>query len=320
MVHIAIAGGSGQVAREVIDALLMTKKHEITILSRHKQVPITDTRIQLQTVNYKETISLVQSLQGVHTVLSFIQVLSDSGQEAQKNLIDAAISAGVKRFAPSEFGSKETIHMPWWAGKEKVRSYLKEVSKHANDFEYTLFQPGLFLEYLAYPFKTSKYLEPLQTIFDFQNNRAILVDGHEHAIMTLTAVADFASIIARAVEDERKWPIISGIQSNKLSFSRVVEIGSQIRGQPLDIEKVRIEDLEAGNLETLWRLEGVHRSVDTSTAYEMRKKIAIGILLSSSKGAWDISDEMNQRYPDHRFISLQCFLERVWGSSNISNV
>lgn len=55
-------------------------------------------------VSYKDASSLTEALTGIHTVLSFIQLLSDANQESQKNLIDAAIAAGVKRFAPSEYG------------------------------------------------------------------------------------------------------------------------------------------------------------------------------------------------------------------------
>jgi hypothetical protein len=57
-----------------------------------------------RTVNYDDKSELVEALQGIHTVLSFIQLLSDPGNNSQKNLIDAAIVAGVKRFAPSEWG------------------------------------------------------------------------------------------------------------------------------------------------------------------------------------------------------------------------
>jgi len=55
-------------------------------------------------VNYDDKSELAKALQGIHTVLSFIQLLSDPGSKSQKNLIDAAIIAGVKRFAPSEWG------------------------------------------------------------------------------------------------------------------------------------------------------------------------------------------------------------------------
>jgi uncharacterized protein YbjT (DUF2867 family) len=54
-------------------------------------------------LNYKDKNDLVNALQGIHTVLSFIQTLQDEGNTAQKNLIDACVLAGVKRFAPSEW-------------------------------------------------------------------------------------------------------------------------------------------------------------------------------------------------------------------------
>lgn len=58
----------------------------------------------LRAVNYDDKSDLVEALQGTHTVLSFIQLLSDPENKSQKYLIDAAIVAGVKRFAPSEWG------------------------------------------------------------------------------------------------------------------------------------------------------------------------------------------------------------------------
>jgi hypothetical protein len=55
--------------------------------------------------NYQEPKRLIEILKGVHTVLSFIVTQSDPGNVSQKNLIDASIQAGVKRFAPSEWAS-----------------------------------------------------------------------------------------------------------------------------------------------------------------------------------------------------------------------
>ena len=53
--------------------------------------------------NYHDPAQLAKILQGVDTVLSFIVAHSDPGSVAQKNLIDAAVQAGVRRFAPSEW-------------------------------------------------------------------------------------------------------------------------------------------------------------------------------------------------------------------------
>jgi hypothetical protein len=56
-------------------------------------------------VNYNDKNELVEALCGIHTVLSFVnQPVADHKNNSQKNLIDASITAGVKRFAPSEYG------------------------------------------------------------------------------------------------------------------------------------------------------------------------------------------------------------------------
>lgn len=59
--------------------------------------------VAFRTVDYSDKDALVKTLRGVHTLLSFIVVHTDPENKCQKNLIDAAISAGVKRFAPSEW-------------------------------------------------------------------------------------------------------------------------------------------------------------------------------------------------------------------------
>lgn len=58
---------------------------------------------------YTSTEELTTVFQGVHTVLSFIAPHrnQDEAVTVQKHLIDACIQAGVKRFAPSEWGVKQ---------------------------------------------------------------------------------------------------------------------------------------------------------------------------------------------------------------------
>ena len=41
-------------------------------------------------------------------------------------------------------------------------------------------------------------MAPLNTMFDYENRRAIVVDGHDF-IMTLTTVQDLAAVVAEAV-------------------------------------------------------------------------------------------------------------------------
>jgi hypothetical protein len=55
--------------------------------------------------DYEDTNQLTQILQGVHTLLSFVTEQESQISPIQRRLIDAAVQAGVKRFAPSEWAT-----------------------------------------------------------------------------------------------------------------------------------------------------------------------------------------------------------------------
>jgi len=56
--------------------------------------------------------------------------------------------------------------------------------------------------------------------------------------MTFTTVQDLASIVAKAIEYEGKWPVVSGIQGNQHTLAEVIKLGEKIRGKyPLQEEK-----------------------------------------------------------------------------------
>lgn len=54
--------------------------------------------------DYTDKPALTRLLTGVHTVLCFTSSYADTNSVGQKTLIDASIAAGVKRFAPNEWG------------------------------------------------------------------------------------------------------------------------------------------------------------------------------------------------------------------------
>jgi hypothetical protein len=65
----------------------------------------------------------------VHTLLSFVTEQEGAESPIQKRLITAAVQAGVKRFAPSEWATSTTQHLPWYAYKAEIRRYLAELNK-----------------------------------------------------------------------------------------------------------------------------------------------------------------------------------------------
>jgi hypothetical protein len=76
---------------------------------------------------------------------------------------------------------------------------------------------------------------------------------------------------------------------------------------------VKLEDLGAGVLQASWALGKKHPAVTGEQSSAFLTKVSIGILLSSVEGAWDISDEFNQLFPDCKLDGMEEFLARIWG-------
>ncbi|OOF98858.1 hypothetical protein ASPCADRAFT_162634 [Aspergillus carbonarius ITEM 5010] len=314
MVKIAIAGGSGNVAAEVIDVLVAAKKHEILILSR-KDAPAGETTPGLAWVkaDYNDPAQLAQILRGVHTVLSFVTTQDDPTSAVQKNLIDAAIQAGVKRFAPSEWASSGLEHLSWYAYKGETRRYLEELNKDKKVLEYTLFQPGLFVNYLTHPYQSSRHVHSIETPFDFAKRRAILLDGSDNNRLVFTAVQDVANVVARAIDFEGEWPVVGGIQGTNVSIAQLIALGEKLRGgTPFDIERVKAQDLAAGTWETSWVPRLDHPSIPPEQVDGLAKFFASGILLAISARSFEVSDEWNRLLPDYKFTAMEEFLSDAW--------
>jgi hypothetical protein len=65
-------------------------------------------------------------------------------------------------------------------------------------------------------------------------------------------------------------------------------------------------------LKTSWTLGKKHEAVTDEVAPGFFTAVPIGILLSSVKGAWDVSDEFNRLFPDYEFAGVETFLTKVW--------
>jgi len=100
------------------------------ILSRNLSAPLwlraiekDGTRTQIHAVNYHSVDSLAAALNGVHTVVSVTSAVDGSQAKIQINLLEAAVKAGCKRFAPTQWGfgpigSENTSIIKW--GNESV--------------------------------------------------------------------------------------------------------------------------------------------------------------------------------------------------------
>jgi hypothetical protein len=108
------------------------------------------------------------------------------------------------------------------------------VLQRANCFkviEYTKFQPGAFMDFLAHPRKTSRYISTVPLQVNLQRRSALVVAGHLDAETTYTAVQDIAHVVARAVDYQGVWPTVGGIRGHRISARRLVEIVETVLGR-----------------------------------------------------------------------------------------
>ncbi|KAL4967675.1 uncharacterized protein BDV14DRAFT_168989 [Aspergillus stella-maris] len=312
MVKIAIAGGNSNVAQELVDHLVSLNKHEILILSRKDAPTPPPQGVTWVKANYEDTEDLARALKGVHTVLSFIIEQDTETSPTQRRLIDTAIQAGVKRFAPSEWASSKFDGLSWYSYKISIRAYLAELNKDKKVLEYALFHPGLFTNYLSRPYNPMKYLKPLDSPIDFNNRRAIIVDGAENSKITLTTIEDFSAVIGKALEYEGEWPVFSGIQGTSLTIGELLAIGEKVRGAPFKVEKVKKEDFEAGTWETSWVPIVDHPSIPKDQVLAFSRPATAGISMGFANEAFHAEPVWNGLLPDYKFTQVGEFLEEVW--------
>ncbi|KZL67776.1 nmra-like family protein [Colletotrichum incanum] len=305
MVKIAIAGASGKLALETIDRLAKSGKHEVLGLDP-SSLPVFTGVTWIQT-SYQDKTELTKILTGVQTVISFIVAHTDPGAETAKRLIDSSIEAGVERFAPSEWATNNKLdevikYTPWYANKLEVKRYLEEVNKDRKVIEYTLFQPGAFMNFLAYPHQTTRhYRIDTPAFFDFNKGRAYILEGSENAKVTLTTIEDIAEVTARAIEYDGEWPVTGGISGQKVTI-----------GKPFEVDMLKLEDLEAGIVKTNFIPPLNLPGMSPEELEHFTEVVAIGTTVSVAREAWAVSDEWNQLLPDFEPTGIEEYVKRVW--------
>lgn len=200
--------------------------------------------------------------------------------------------------------------MPHYHYKDAVRTYLEEINRDEQKLEYTLFQPGLFTNYFEYPHSSTRHFSISPWFVDFENRRAIVVDEGNQSFTT-TTVEDFSSVVAEALDFEGKWPVTGGIVGSRITTKELVELAETLRG-PIEVERLAIEDLEAGQFNTSWVPIIQHPSMPDEHREAISRQVMFSYVLSTAKGAWETTNDWNIRLPDYQFTSAAEYLRRAW--------
>ncbi|KAH7131107.1 NmrA-like family protein [Dactylonectria macrodidyma] len=180
---VAIVGASGTVGRIILDGLIASSIFKITAISRQHSKATFPTGVTVRKTDFTDA-DLQASFKGQDVVIS---VLGGGAFGEQKKLVDAAVSAGVKHFLPSEFSvsveDEAAIQLlPLFGQKKELIDYLR--SKESTGLSWTgIATSGLFdwgLETGFFEFDIAKHTA---TIWDDGNkvftltNKQQLVDA-----------------------------------------------------------------------------------------------------------------------------------------------
>lgn len=216
--------------------------------TNHTAVPGTIVR----TVDYNDPASLIPALQDIDTLISVLLIPNPDEMLTQHlNLLHAAISAGVKRFAPSEFAlppSSQTdidfdnAKLAVWdavrgavaAGKiDAARfpsgmwmNYLGIGCRYAREEALAGFAEGPFLVHLADE-DAGRWIEV-----------PVRVDG-TYPRITMTDLRDIGRFIAAAVEMEEPWSGRTlGMAGDTVGMGELVGLCERYVGPDLEVREV----------------------------------------------------------------------------------
>ncbi|KAI9731031.1 MAG: hypothetical protein M1834_005494 [Cirrosporium novae-zelandiae] len=311
MVHVVLAGGSGNVGWEITQELFNQGKHQVTVFSRNGAPELTAAGIDVVKVNYLDKAELTAALKGVHTVLSFL--VGDQQNLAQNNLVAACVDAGVKRFAPSEWATRCDSHFPGYAYKDELHAHLKELNAEKPVLEYCLFQCGVFMNYLAYPKVTTEHLFITCIGYDCEGGHAIMVEeGEDWRVWT--TIQDVAKVVAAAIDYEGKWPEVGGIVGSRIQEKELVKLIEKYAGRPMTIHRVQKADLAKGELNSDWipPMNHPHMPPEMKTP-EFKRMVLSSYALVASNGAVDVPPTWNKLLPDMKLTDVETFLRDALG-------
>lgn len=190
-------------------------------------------------VDYESKKSLEYALRGVDVVISTVP------GPVQIRIIDAAIKAGVKRFAPAEFEGRpskraddNSINRSLDRGKTAV---LRHLRSNQQKIESTVFVCGLLYERFA-PGGLQQNRMGTSTgvsqegnfMIDVRNMRAHVPwrnASEQEVSMCLTAASDVGRFVTKALDIRQPWPPELIMHGERVTSYELLSMAARARGR-----------------------------------------------------------------------------------------
>ncbi|RPB12147.1 NAD(P)-binding protein [Morchella conica CCBAS932] len=304
---VAVAGTAG-LARSIGTAILEERRHEVVILSRYERPDMVDQGFIVIRVDYQVPESLVTALSGVDTVISTVS------KEPQLILIDACITAGVRRFAPAEFEGVPSARPIIEPCRDRITT-LNRLREVQGQIQPTVFSCGFFYEWF-YPgglinsgasmgttCQVAGFGQAGSLLADIDKGKAripVLDNADTDIYICLTAVEDVGRFVARCLDIE-DWPDQLRMCGERLTLSELVKTIEEIRGQALDVTRLTIDDLN-------------DKFMDAEEVQDSGEAFQLEVMMAVHRGEFDFPmANVNKMFPKFKPIPLKSWLQDLWG-------
>lgn len=245
---IVVAGASGALGKLVCDALvekasqdgsavlvrgLVRKSGSNSIVTAASKGSATSTaRLEIEAVDYESAADLGRVCVGAYCVISTLQGLDEVIIDTQSRLLDAAITAGVRRFVPSDFSGDfmklpEGSHRNFDLRRRFHRAAETMISRANSAIEFTSIFQGGFTELLGSGW----------VLFDY-NKLQVGYFGSPDCPMEYTTWKNTAEYTACAALDEQSTPRNLAIAGRRMTPAQAQQIAKAVTGADFSLKRL----------------------------------------------------------------------------------
>jgi nucleoside-diphosphate-sugar epimerase len=286
---IIVAGATGNLGGRIVKALI-DKGAGVRALVRSgaaadKVERLRELDAEIADVDFGSASEATSACSGASCVVSALAGLRDAIVEAQTVLLDAAVTAGVPRFIPSDY-SIDFTKFPHGENRNlDLRREFHERLDKASISATTVFN-GAFAELLTGQMPLILF-----------KRRRILYWGDADQRMDFTTMDDTAAFTALAALD-RSTPRCLRIAGDQLSARELAEVAGEVTGQ-----KFRL--FRAGGLGTLGMLIKVARTVAPGGEALYPAWQGMQYMRNMFEGSAKLDPIDNDRYPGIRWTTAR---------------
>ncbi|UKZ78246.1 hypothetical protein TrVFT333_005982 [Trichoderma virens FT-333] len=298
---IAVAGGTGNVGRTIVETLAESSEYKVIVLGRKAQAVVEN--IPTFAVDYVDIDATAELLRqhNVVTVISAIQVTDETSSAAEIGLIKAAEqSSTVSRFIASGWGS-----LPSKASPASVLQRASEDALRSTMLEWTRFSVGIFMDYYGMP-AIKTHLPPMSFAVDMKSRKAALPGTGNEPVAFIYSydVAKFVS----AYLDVPKWEEITYVYGEKTTWNEFIKVASEVTGSAFEVSYDPIEKLAKGEVTEL----PSHKDELAKSPFPeplARQLLAIlGCWVVGGQFDIPVGKALNKRFPSIRPMSVRDML------------